>query len=228
MTDAPAHDPIGELLAVQRHYYDLRAPDYMNVNRPSDRRVRGLLASWQAERLVERFGPAGDVLELACGSGAFTGRLVRHARTLTAVDGSARMLELNRGVVADSRVEYVCADLFDWKPPRRFDAVFFGFWLSHVPPPRFESFWSMVAACLQPGARVGFVDEDDRGRVLEAHLTNGSVPTARRILGDGRQFDIVKVFWDPSELRGRLGELGWEATIERVGDHHLYGTAWLA
>jgi hypothetical protein len=29
-------------------------------------------------------------------------------------------------------------------PDRRYDVVFFGFWLSHVPLERFDAFWSMV------------------------------------------------------------------------------------
>ncbi len=33
-------------------------------------------------------------------------------------------------------------------PDRRYDAVFFAFWLSHVPLERFASFWSTVADCL--------------------------------------------------------------------------------
>jgi hypothetical protein len=30
-------------------------------------------------------------------------------------------------------VRFVQADLFAWKPDRRYDVAFFGFWLSHVP-----------------------------------------------------------------------------------------------
>jgi hypothetical protein len=30
-------------------------------------------------------------------------------------------------------VRFICADLFAWSPERRYDVVFFGFWLSHVP-----------------------------------------------------------------------------------------------
>jgi ubiquinone/menaquinone biosynthesis C-methylase UbiE len=49
-----------------------------------------------ARALVDKFAPTGDVLELACGNGSFTRELVRHARTVTGVDGSPRMLERNR------------------------------------------------------------------------------------------------------------------------------------
>jgi len=213
------------LIEAQRQYYDMRAPDYVDAGLPSDRRRPGLLGAAAARRLVAELGPHGDVLELACGTGGFTRELVRHAGTLTAVDGSPRMLELNRRRVGVDGVEYVCADLFGWRPERRYDVVFFGFWLSHVPPTHVDSFWSLVESCLRPGGRAGFVDEDDRGARNEHEVSHDGLPTARRTLADGRTFDIVKVFWRPRDLERRLQALGWHAEVRREGRTFLFGTA---
>ena len=211
------------LIASQREFYDLRAPDFANEAVP-DRKVSGNMASNVARALVDEFAPTGDVLELACGSGAFTRELVRHARTVTAVDGSSRMLERNRAEVADRNVAYVEADLFDWKPSRRYDAVFFGFWLSHVPPVAFDDFWALVRSCLRPDGRVAFVDENDRGVTNDdIHLVE-DVPVAPRTLRDGQRFDVVKVYWDPTDLQDRLDSLGWQVAVRRVGETFLYGS----
>jgi SAM-dependent methyltransferase len=216
-------DRLAGLIASQREFYDLRAPDFGDETVP-DRRVSGHMAIDQARALVEEFAPTGDVLELACGSGSFTRELVRHARTVTAVDGSPRMLERNRRELDDDRVTYVNADIFDWRPGRRYDAAFFGFWLSHVPPATFDEFWALVRSSLRPGGRVAFVDEDDRGaRNDDIHLV-GNVPAAPRTLRDGRTFDVVKVFWDPTELQDRLSALGWHMAVRRVGETFLYGS----
>jgi hypothetical protein len=51
------------------------------------------------------------------------------------------------------------------------------------------------------------------------------VPIARRTLGDGRTFDIVKVFWEPAALEGSLRSRGWDARVRPVGDAHLHGVA---
>ncbi|MFC6870182.1 hypothetical protein [Haloechinothrix salitolerans] len=62
-----------------------------------------------------------------------------------------------------------------WQPDRRYDVVFFEFWLSHVPAERFASFWSLVADCLVSDERVLFVDDayrttDELGPLREQPL----------------------------------------------------------
>lgn len=63
------------MLASQREYHDLRAPDYSNVSGPSDGKSRGLLDLSTVQGVVDQLAPMGDVLELACGAGAFTREL---------------------------------------------------------------------------------------------------------------------------------------------------------
>lgn len=179
----------------------------------------------QVRTVVQELKVDGDVLELACGPGDFTRELVRYASSVTALDGSPTMLELNREAVGDEAIDYICADVFEWAPSRQFDFVLFGFWLSHVPPTHFDSFWSMVRSCLRPGGRVGFVDEDERAKDYEVSVSGETVPTARRTLGDGRTFDIVKVFWQPDDLEDRLRATGWDAHVRSIGDTFLWGEA---
>ena len=214
---------VANLLEAQREFYDLRAPDFRDDAIP-DRRVSGAPPLELVRAVVDEFAATGDVLELACGSGTFTRELVRHARTVTAVDASPRMLERNRTEVADGKVTYVNADIFDWRPERAYDAVFFGFWLSHVPPIAFAEFWALVRACLRPDGVVAFMDEDDRGTTNDDIHVVEDVPLARRTLSDGRRFDVVKVYWDPTELQGRINDLGWEMAVRRVGETFLYGS----
>jgi SAM-dependent methyltransferase len=216
-------DRVAGLIESQREFYDLRAPDFGDETVP-DRRVSGYMASELARALIDEFAPTGDVLELACGNGGFTRELVRHARTVTAVDGSPRMLERNREEVGDTSVTYVKADIFEWQPDRRYDAVFFGFWLSHVPPVKFDEFWALVRSSLRAGGRVAFVDEDDRGTMNDDIYLVENVPVAPRTLRDGRRFDVVKVYWDPTELQDRLTSLGWQVAVRRVGETFLYGS----
>ena len=216
-------ESVETILAVQRSYYDERAPDYMQLSKPSDRKARGWLPDDVARALIDDFAPAGDVLELACGPGTSTRHLVRHASTLTLVDGSARMLERARGVIEGANATFIEADIFEWEPDRNYDAVFFSAWLSHVPPERFADFWSLVRRCLRPNGRVAFLDEDDRGAVNDDVTIVEGVPVAPRTLADGRMFDIVKVFWRPAELQQRLDDLGWAVSVRPVDETYLFG-----
>lgn len=59
--------------------------------------------------------------------GIWTEQLLRHADRVLAVDVAPEALAINRAKHAGRNVDYLVADLFSWTPPRRFDAVCFGF-----------------------------------------------------------------------------------------------------
>src|SRR5256712_4706506 len=69
--------------------------------------------------------PFETVLELACGTGWWTQWLAQHAQHVTAVDAAKEMLALNRERVNAANVRYILADVFAWRPDRRYDLVFF-------------------------------------------------------------------------------------------------------
>lgn len=172
---------------------------------------------------VESFQPTGHVLELACGSGEWTERLLSSAASVTAVDGAPEMLARARARLSPGdSVRFVQADLFSWRPTRRYDAVFFGFWISHVPDDRFESFWSLVDEALEPGGRVFFFDDNHR---TDAELVNGShSPIIRRQVNDGTTFRVVKVPYRPAELERRLRALSWNITVNETPGPFYWGS----
>jgi demethylmenaquinone methyltransferase/2-methoxy-6-polyprenyl-1,4-benzoquinol methylase len=208
---------VDRLIADQMAYYELRAPDYGDASH-ADRKGGGMMPADLVEVTIAALQPAGDVLELACGRGAFTQALATQARTLTAVDASPTMLERNRAATTATNVTYLQADLFDWQPSTAYDFVFFGAWLSHVPESHFDTFWEVVRACLRPGGRVGFVDEDDRALAYEDLRIVDGTPIATRTLRDGRTYDIVKQFWRPHDLAARLRPLGWVVEVRPLDD----------
>lgn len=170
---------------------------------------------------LEAFRPTGSVLELACGPGTWTGQLLRHAAEVTAVDAAPEMLAIASARVGTKQVRFVSADLFGWRPERRYDVVFFGFWLSHVPPERFASFWSLVADCLTLDGRVFFVD--DSYRTADELVAGERSVTIRRQLTNGTAHRIVKVPYRPAELEWRLDRLGWRITVRPTSGPFYWG-----
>jgi len=205
---------LDDLLAEQRAYYQALAPDYL---------VQGLDLPGGGElaEALDAFRPTGSVLELACGPGMWTGHLLRYATDVTAVDASPRMLAIAAARTASDRVRFIQADLFTWPPDRRYDVVFMGFWVSHVPAERFASFWARVADCLKPAGRVFFAD--DSYRTPDELIEGPSSSTIRRLLPDGTAYRIVKVPHQSAGLEGRLRELGWDITVTQTEGPFYWG-----
>ena len=178
-----------------------------------------VFAALDAQALV------GDVLELAPGTGIWTERLVRTATTVTAVDASSEMIEVNRAKVASERVSYVLADLFSWRPEHLYDAVFFGFWLSHVPRERLDDFLVSVAAMLHPGGKVFFVDSrrEATDPAIDHQLPVEESQTMIRKLNNGRTFEIVKNFYEPADLATHFAQAGFEGEVRETKNDFIYG-----
>jgi len=225
-----------DILKDQVEYYRARAGEYDEWWFRTGRWDRGaeLNALWRQDvaaveqtlvRWLEARRP-DSVLELACGTGLFTRHLAPRVAHLTAVDASPEVIAINRARVARD-VEYVQADLFAWRPARRYDAVFFSFWLSHVPEDRFEAFWDTVAAALGSGGAAYLIDSAfDAGSMAKDHpLPNRETGLASRKLNDGREFRVVKIYYQPDALEAKLLVLGWRARIAQTGRYFLCGEA---
>jgi demethylmenaquinone methyltransferase/2-methoxy-6-polyprenyl-1,4-benzoquinol methylase len=196
---------LDQLLRDQRDYYRARAPTYeLDL-------YEGPGAREALEVGAAAVPAGGSILELACGTGVWTERLLLRSPDVTAVDASREMIAIARARASAAR--YVLADVFAWRSRRRYDTVFFGFWLSHVPADRFGAFWQTVREALEPRGRAVFVDEHVSGRHKEQWLEPGVV---LRTLPDGSEHRVVKYYIDPVEMSGRLADLSWSAQISPI------------
>lgn len=214
--DGPAGD---ELLAEQVAYYRRRAGEYdaTAYGDPDAARAR-------ITRVVAALRPAGNVLEIACGTGMWTGALAAAATAVTAIDAAPEAVDIARSRVTAANVRFEVADVFSWTAAARFDTVFFAAWLSHVPASRFEQFWRQLRGLVTGQGRVLFVDEHPDVRGKEDYEP-GSDEIIRRRLGDGSQHRLVKVFIHPGQMQARLRQLGWQSHIRRDGDDWVIGEA---
>jgi SAM-dependent methyltransferase len=222
------------LLSEQIRYYEARAPIYEQLYFRQGRYAvddDAWTRNWEREtgeleRFVSSLPADGSVLELACGNGLWTRFLAPRADRFVAVDASPTMLARNREWIDDDRARYVQADLFAWEQDERFDVIFGGFFLSHVPPGRWSSFWGKVRGWLTPGGTLAFVDDcwaPDRPRSSD-RVADGPDHAHIRRLGD-EAFTIVKRFFRPEELEAEFAAVGLVAHVGSTGEHFLYGTA---
>lgn len=226
-------DEVSRAVAGQVAYYRARAPEYDEwwfrrgrYDRGPDIRRRWFAEAAEVQAALDAFAPRGRVLELACGTGLWTERLLPHADALTAIDVSPEMIALNAARLGGGGARYVQADLFAWEPDGVYDVVFFSFWLSHVPPGRFDGFWKKVASALAPNGRVFLVDSRREPESTAANhvLSAPDAPTQVRKLNDGRVFDVFKIYYEPQALSHRLAQLGWRIAAQVTERFFLYAS----
>ena len=217
------------VLREQVDYYRARAGEYDEWWFRHGRYDRGadFNAQWHVETAAVDAAVAawlarekpGRVLELACGTGLFTRHLAPHVAHVTAIDASSEVIAINRRRVDAGNVSYVQADLFQWQTAERYDAVFFSFWLSHVPAERFGGLLDDdQAAALAPGGTAFVIDSAfDRTSTAKDHvLPARETGIVTRKLNDGRAFHIVKLFYEPKGLAARLDHLGWSSNLTQT------------
>lgn len=211
-----------ELLDEQVRYYRARATEY-DATAPSE---YGPFAADMApaQAALRAFAPGGRVLELAAGTGLWTSILAEYADELLATDASPEMLAVNQAKIGHrTNVRYAVADAFEPGEGARYDVVFFGAFLSHVPHGRFAAFWATLRHLLAPAGSAFFVDEADHGLWREDCIDERA-GIVRRTLTDGTSYRAVKVLWRPDALGERLEHLGWHASIQASGPYY-WGTA---
>jgi len=249
MDVVPDPAEVGKVLDEQKRYYEARSHEYLEWWRLENRHEASpeFTRRWEANiaelhAAIDAWPPVGDVLELAAGPGTWTGRLANRFDHVTAVDASASMLSRNRERTDCDNVEFVLADIFDWRPERRYDAAFFAFWVSHVPTTHWQRFWDLVAAALHPGGSVFFLDnahpdyaqrDGGPGDWPEAVIVGRRDPETphpadeRRIrtLNDGSEWTIIKRWWRPDELVRDLADIGWTAEVHNTDFAFIWGVA---
>lgn len=223
---------MNDVLQSQLKYYRARANEYDEWFLRRGRYDHGpeLNNRWFSEIAEVRDWLAsleelGDVLELAAGTGLWTEQLVRQSLSVHCIDAAPEALHLNRGRLADSmdRITYEVADIFQWRPSRRFNTVFFGFWHSHVPDEQFVAFWKLVDEALSAGGQALVVDSLAEPTSTAVNHTIEAGGEVTRRLNDGRQFRIVKRFWEPTTLGDRLTAMGWQVALQTTANYFLFG-----
>jgi demethylmenaquinone methyltransferase/2-methoxy-6-polyprenyl-1,4-benzoquinol methylase len=228
-----ALDPADELEAEMVAYYAARAPEYDEWYLRSDRYVHTEIAdgAWKADldraaRWLDGIPMAGEIVELAAGTGWWSPHLARKGR-LSVCDISPEMLELARSRLGGLRlaVRFELRDAWT-EPDRQVSGLFTGFWLSHVSRERLPDFLSLANRWLKPGGVFAFMDSRrDHASGAVDHQPPADDVQLRR-LNDGRTFRVRKVYYSPSELEAALLSAGFvDAKVETSDRFFLLGHA---
>ncbi|MET7279349.1 class I SAM-dependent methyltransferase [Kribbella sp. NPDC005582] len=171
-------------------YYRERAAEYDRIYDKPERQadlatLRGLLPPLVASR---------SVLEIACGTGYWTTALASSARSVLATDVNESTLAVARTRSYDGEVTFATADAFDLAAiPGTFDAIFAGFFWSHVPRADVRRF---IDGLLERAPLVILTDnryvEGSSSPITRTAPTGDTYQTRR--LSDGREYEVLKNF----------------------------------
>jgi len=226
---ASAPDPGAEMLA----YYEARAPEYDDWYLRRGRYARGPIhdAAWNAEldaagRWLDGLPIRGEIVELAAGTGWWSPLLASKGE-LSLYDGTVAPLERARERLVAHQLRAHLHRRDAWaEPDRAVDAVFTGFWLSHVPRERLDAFLGIVRRWLKPGGTFAFIDSQFDPQSSAADHPTPADDTSVRRLDDGREFTVVKVYYAAADLEAALARAGFEsARVTSTGRFFLTGVA---
>lgn len=206
-------------------YYAQRAAEYERIYAKPERQpdLRALEA-----RIQEMFA-GRRVLELACGTGYWTPFIASGAAQVTALDLNEEVLAIARTKKHADKVDFVKGSAYEIPDfGRKHDALFAGFWWSHVPLERLDGFLIDCQSAVAPGALIAFLDN----RYVEGSSTPLSRRDAQgnayqlRNLDDGSTHEVMKNFPSESELIQRVSRLGWGAHVDLL--EHYWLLSWWA
>jgi demethylmenaquinone methyltransferase/2-methoxy-6-polyprenyl-1,4-benzoquinol methylase len=195
-------------------YYARRAAEYERIYAKPERQAD--LARLRA-RIATLFS-GRTVLEIACGTGYWTEVIAPQALAITAIDAAEETLAIARSKkYPEGKVSFAIGDAYSLPEfGRKQDALFAGFWWSHVPLARLDAFLAGVSKAVAPGAVVAFLDN--------RYVEGSSTPVSRRDaegnayqtrkLDDGSTHDVLKNFPSDRELVERASAHGVEASVE--------------
>ena len=167
------------------------------------------------------------VLDVACGTGYWTQFLASTAQHVVAVDiSNETMAVAAEKAWPPGRVTFRIADAYALSDDLgSFDAVFAGFWWSHVPASDRGRFLASVDRRLRPRAKVLFLDN----LFIEASSTPISHRDAegntyqRRRLEDGSEHLVLKNFPSEVELCADVSAFGCNMQFTTLRYFWLFG-----
>jgi SAM-dependent methyltransferase len=188
-----------------RGYYALRAAEYERVYAKPERQADlQSIQAWLPTCFAQR-----HVLEIACGTGWWTPQAAQLASSWLATDANEETIAIARTKPQlPEHVRFALADAYALDAiDGAFDAVFAGFWWSHVPRQLLKPWLQGLHERLPSGARIVFIDNcyvEGSNHAITRRDAHGNTYQQRR-LDDGSTHEVLKNFPTRDEAIASIG-----------------------
>jgi len=183
-------------------YYRARAAEYEQIYYRDVPERRQEIADHF--KFVEKLAAGKTVLELACGSGYWTQATAKNAREVIATDIALEMIKEAQNKKYNSPVTFINSDIYDLPfKSALFDLIIIGFWFSHEPKQNYSRFFEIIERPLKDDGQIWLIDNNPPAEGTKSdflHIDQAGNNFKSRRLNDGREFSILKNYFNRNEL----------------------------
>ena len=183
-------------------YYRARATEYEQIYyRDVPERRQEIADHFE---FIEKLAADKTVLELACGTGYWTQAAAKYAREVIATDIAAEMIKEAKNKKYNSPVKFINCDIYDLPfKSALFDLIIIGFWFSHEPKQNYSKFFEIIERPLKEDGQIWLIDNNPPAEGTKSdflHTDQAGNNFKSRRLNDGREFSILKNYFNRNEL----------------------------
>ena len=174
-------------------YYRQRAKEYEKIYHKPERKDN----LFQAEMLLHKIFANREVIEIACGTGFWTERIAKAARSILATDINDTVIEIAQSkAYPPLKVSFRIADLYKIPAVKRYESLFGGFIWSHIPLEELSSFINVINNLVVPGGMVVLMDNNyvEGSNLPITHTDENGNTWQTRQLEDGTRHKVLKNF----------------------------------
>ena len=184
-------------------YYKARADEYEQIYY-RDIPLRRKEIDIEAERL-RKLVTGKEVLEIACGTGYWTKIISETASSLIATDISKEMINEAKKKSYVTEPSFVHTDLYHLPFDKKvFDMVVLGFWFSHHPRQQYSQLCDLLCYSLKNDGLIWMIDNNppaEGANIESVRKDEHGNNFKRRYLENGREFIILKNYFEKEELK---------------------------
>jgi 2-polyprenyl-3-methyl-5-hydroxy-6-metoxy-1,4-benzoquinol methylase len=159
-----------------------------------------------------------SIIEVACGNGFWTNMLSEFCKTILATDINDNCIQEASKRIKQPNVVFELNDCNSLQLDKKYDGLFGGFIISHISKSQLKEFFNSINKSVKKGGSVVLFDNRlVANNNMEIHSTNDDGDTfQRRVTPSGREYLILKNFFEYDELRNLISEVAYDIEYTKL------------
>jgi len=187
-------------------YYKERAKEYEKIYTKPER--QGNLVS--AENILQNLFNEKNILEIACGTGYWTAKIAKTAKSIYASDVNETVIEIARQKDLGDTVRFAVENLYNIEIKEKYEGLFGGFIWSHILIQDLDGFLETINGILPQDGLIVFMDNKFvEGSSTQIASTDQLGNTYQlRELENGTTYSVLKNFPTQNLIIEKLSGIG--------------------